>query len=137
MFSVSDGARVGLFRVVEQFQGWEDARNHQSSKVTKPPHHRGHQVGHDFSQRVSPAFSLLGTKKTELSSLFYFHNRGGRGWEFEELNKQLSLQLLSRLVIMRQTTAVGAVGHRDLLGKGGAAFFKFKGVASDSLTMLQ
>lgn len=65
---------VGLFRVVEQFQGWEDARNHQPSKVMKPPHHRGHRVSptSHFSQRVSSALSLLGTKRRELRRLLPF-----------------------------------------------------------------
>lgn len=68
MFSVSDGAGVGLFRVVEQFQGWEIARKCQSSKVMKPPYHKGHQVGPKthFSQSVSPAFSLLGDKDNRI-----------------------------------------------------------------------
>lgn len=33
---MSGGAQAGLFRAVKQSQGWEDARNHQASKVTKP-----------------------------------------------------------------------------------------------------
>lgn len=74
MFSVADGTRVGLFRVGDQFQGWEDARDHQSSKVMKPPHHWRHQVGpkSHFSQRVSSAFLLLGRKGTELCRVFFF-----------------------------------------------------------------
>lgn len=68
MLSMSGGTGAGLFRVVEQFQGWESARNYQSSKVMKPPYHRGHQVGPNshFSQRVSSAFSLLGDKDNRI-----------------------------------------------------------------------
>lgn len=71
---MSGGAQAGLFRAIKQSQGWEDARNHQASKVTKPPHHKGHQVGpkSHFSQRVSSALSLLGTKGKEFCRHFFF-----------------------------------------------------------------
>lgn len=99
---MSGGAQARLFRAVKQSQGWEDARNHQASKVTKPPHHKGHQVGPKsyFSQRVSPALSLLGTKTREFCRHFLsfsFHKRELE-WGFEDSAKPLTLplSLLSR-----------------------------------------
>lgn len=71
---MSGGAQAGLFRAAKQSQGWEDARNHQASKVTKPAHRKGHQVGpkSHFSQRMSSALSLLGTKAREFCRHFFF-----------------------------------------------------------------
>lgn len=99
---MSGGARAGLFRAIKQSRGWEDARNHQASKVTKPPHHKGHQVGpkSHFSQRVSSALSLLGTKGKEFCRHFFsfsFHKRElERGLGDSAKALTLPLSLLSR-----------------------------------------
>lgn len=70
---MSGAAQAGLFRAAKQSQGGEDAGNHQASKVTKPSHHKGHQVGpkSHFSQRVSSALSLRGTKAKEFFFFFF------------------------------------------------------------------
>lgn len=99
---MSGGAQAGLFRAAKQSQGWEDARNHQASKVTKPPHRKGHQVGpkSHFSQRMPSALSLLGTKARKFCRLFFsftFHKRELE-WGFEDSATPLvlPLSLLSR-----------------------------------------